>query len=427
MSRLVVPLLTILGLVIVAVAVAAGVEYVYDTDLGETISVGLAVLVFLILVQSAIARGDETSAFRRRVEDLANLDATLSRTLQGINGRVARLERRDENRSEIDEATLLGEIEKVRTAAARLADAVTDLELRVDRMAIGGSANRGGPDPAAEGNLPRRDAVGQGEPDDTLGLEALIEASAKSGAIELFLQPLVTLPQRRVRYYDVLACLRTPEGAHLWPARYRRLATKAGLIGGIDRSVIFRAVQIMRRLSVDARETGLFCRLSLELLRDEAGFAELAEFMNANRALAESLVFEIDQPALKAATPADWEKLAMLTSLGFRLSMTEIAQFDDNYEQTAARGVRFARIPAARLLGWRQLPGGGGDAADLSDALARAGIDLVATEIGDEAIVVELLDRDVRFGQGNLFAQPKPLRSGTAGSQNIAPSPSVDA
>jgi cyclic-di-GMP phosphodiesterase TipF (flagellum assembly factor) len=50
-------------------------------------------------------------------------------------------------------------------------------------------------------------------------------------------------------------------------------------------------------------------------------------------------------------------------------------------------------------------------AADLADLLARGGIDLIAEKIESESMVVDLLDYDVRFGQGFLFSPPRPVRA----------------
>jgi cyclic-di-GMP phosphodiesterase TipF (flagellum assembly factor) len=43
--------------------------------------------------------------------------------------------------------------------------------------------------------------------------------------------------------------------------------------------------------------------------------------------------------------------------------------------------------------------------------LARSGIDLIAERIESETAVVDLLDYDVRFGQGFLFSPPRPVRA----------------
>ena len=49
--------------------------------------------------------------------------------------------------------------------------------------------------------------------------------------------------------------------------------------------------------------------------------------------------------------------------------------------------------------------------ADLSDLVGRFGIDLVAEKIESEGSVVDLLDYDVRYGQGFLFSPPRPVRA----------------
>jgi cyclic-di-GMP phosphodiesterase TipF (flagellum assembly factor) len=48
---------------------------------------------------------------------------------------------------------------------------------------------------------------------------------------------------------------------------------------------------------------------------------------------------------------------------------------------------------------------------DLADLLARSGVDLIAERIENESAVVDLLDYDVRFGQGFLFSPPRPVRA----------------
>jgi cyclic-di-GMP phosphodiesterase TipF (flagellum assembly factor) len=50
-------------------------------------------------------------------------------------------------------------------------------------------------------------------------------------------------------------------------------------------------------------------------------------------------------------------------------------------------------------------------AADLSNLLFRYGLELVAEKIESESTVVDLLDYDVRYGQGFLFSPPKPVRA----------------
>jgi cyclic-di-GMP phosphodiesterase, flagellum assembly factor TipF len=75
------------------------------------------------------------------------------------------------------------------------------------------------------------------------------------------------------------------------------------------------------------------------------------------------------------------------------------------------RGFRFIKAPAALLLNRIGAATTDIHPADLSDLLGRFGIDLIAERIEAEGAVVDLLDYDVRFGQGFLFSPPRPVRA----------------
>ena len=79
--------------------------------------------------------------------------------------------------------------------------------------------------------------------------------------------------------------------------------------------------------------------------------------------------------------------------------------------ELAERGFRFVKVPAALLLARAAAPQGDIHPADFSDLLGRFGIDLIAERIESEGMVVDLLDYDVRFGQGFLFSPPRPVRT----------------
>ena len=79
--------------------------------------------------------------------------------------------------------------------------------------------------------------------------------------------------------------------------------------------------------------------------------------------------------------------------------------------ELAERGFRFVKVPASLLLARAAAPQGDIHPADFSDLLGRFGIDLIAERIESEGTVVDLLDYDVRFGQGFLFSPPRPVRT----------------
>ena len=179
----------------------------------------------------------------------------------------------------------------------------------------------------------------------------------------------------------------------------------------IDNVLLFRCVQVVRRLLAKNREIGLFCNISSDTLIDSQYFPQFSDFMDANRALASSIVFEFSQAAVRAMGPIEQESLASLAELGYRFSMDRVIDLRIEPRDLADRGFRFVKVPAALLLNRAGATGSDIHSADFSDLLGRFGIDLIAEKIESEGAVVDLLDFDVRFGQGYLFSPPRPVRT----------------
>lgn len=239
--------------------------------------------------------------------------------------------------------------------------------------------------------------------------EALQKALA-AGEIELHLQPVVTLPQRKLRYYEALARLKTEAGEVVAAGEFLSDIEATALMPKIDYLAAARSVQIVRRLLLQKREIGLFCNLATATLADP-GFAKFLELMDANRAIAAALVFEFSQSAVRAMGAIEHAGLAALAERGFRFSMDNLTDLRVNARELNERGFRFVKVPAPLL--FNRLGSVAADIrpADFSESLGRFGIDLIADRIEHENTVIDLLDYDVRFGQGVLFSPPRPLRS----------------
>ncbi len=167
----------------------------------------------------------------------------------------------------------------------------------------------------------------------------------------------------------------------------------------------------MRRLQLKSRDVGLFCNINAATLTDATFFKQFLDFMDANRALNNALMFEFSQSAYRAFGPIEHESLAALAERGFRFSMDHVADLRMEPKELADHWFRFLKVPAKLLLN----PATGAQSdihpEDLADLLARSGIDLIAERIESESMVVDLLDYDVRFGQGFLFSPPRPVRA----------------
>ena len=235
-------------------------------------------------------------------------------------------------------------------------------------------------------------------------------SAVDANRIDLHLQPIVTLPQRKVRFYEAMSRLRSESGEAMLPADFIAHAEAAGLMPKIDNLIVFRCVQVLRRLLLKNREVGVFCNISMATLTDAVVFPQLLEFLDANRAIAPSLVLEFTQSGLRGAGPIESESLAAMRACGYHFSMDNVTDLRLEPRDLAARGFRFVKLKANLILNRSGIaadihPG------DLPDLLSRFGIDLVAERIESEGTVVDLLDYDVKFGQGFLFSPPRPVRA----------------
>lgn len=242
---------------------------------------------------------------------------------------------------------------------------------------------------------------------------ATIRDAIDANRVDLYLQPIVTLPQRKVRYYEALTRLRTEGGQMLTPAEFLGPAESSGLIARLDHVLLFRCVQVLRRLQQKNRDVGLFCNLSALTLNDPQFFPQMSQSLDANRVLAPALLIEFKQLAWRAMGPLALESLAALREVGFRFGMDQVTDLRIEPRDLADRGIRFVKAPAGLLLGRSGGAGGSGGAdihaEDLAGLLARFVVNLVADRVESE--VVDLLDFDVKFGQGFLFSPPRPVRA----------------
>ncbi len=237
-----------------------------------------------------------------------------------------------------------------------------------------------------------------------------VRRSIESNRIELYLQPIMMVPQRRVRYYEALTRLRNDAGELLLPRAYMQPAESAGIMSAIDNVMLFRSVQVLRRLEKRSSARGVFCNISVNSLLDPEFFPEFVAFMEQNRGLAESMYFEFSQAMIEHCGPVEQESLAMLASLGFRFSLDQVMNLDLDYQTMSERGFRFIKVDADVMLNGMDKANAQIHAVDMRSYLERFGIQLIVSKIESEAELARLLEYNIKLGQGFLFSEPRPVR-----------------
>ncbi|WP_119167565.1 EAL domain-containing protein [Algihabitans albus] len=232
-----------------------------------------------------------------------------------------------------------------------------------------------------------------------------VRDALKHDRIELVLQPIVSLPQRRRRFYECFSRLRDAEGRTLLPKTYITVAERAGLIAAIDNMLLLRCIQLVRRIQRKGERAGFICNLSPNTLKDAEFFGDFVDYLDANVELAPSLIFEMNQTDFNELAPEAEDYLLRLWHLGAGLSIDGVQDLSFDPAKLGARHVGLIKISADALLGTSPKA-----VAKLRQGLAEADIDLIVERIESDAQLVELLELGIDYGQGYLFGEPRPAR-----------------
>jgi cyclic-di-GMP phosphodiesterase TipF (flagellum assembly factor) len=337
----------------------------------------------------------------------------------------------------LEAGQIKGEVESVRDAHRILADQVEALDARVTEVAesVAEAALRRSEQLADEVHMLEHlvqrmrhqlDAGANAPFDDRAGGErrasgALLETvrdALTENRVDLYLQPVVALPQRKTVFYESFSRLRDETGRVLMPAEYLAVAEPAGLMTAVDNLLLFRCVQIVRRLAKQDRRVGIFCNISMASLADESFFPQFLDLLTDNRDLAGALIFEVGQAAFEARGSVEARNMGKLADLGFRFSLDKVVDLDLDLQDLSRSDVKFVKVAAQTLLDQlvevdgrlilRSLPDLA--AEDFAALTRRYGVEVIAEKVESERQVVDILDLDVGYGQGHLFGEPRAIK-----------------
>ena len=352
-------------------------------------------------LQGVVGRSMDQTALKRDFDILKDAYLGVTGKLDQINDSLAVLADAVQEKAVRSSEELTLEVRMLEELVQRMSDSLD--ERLSDRRTV-----------VREGVAPR--AVADDRQTASL-LQTVREALAEN-RVDLYLQPVVSLPQRRTMFYEGLSRLRDSTGRVLMPAEYLSVAEPEGLVAAIDNLLLFRCVQIVRRLARQDRKVAIFCNLSLTSLADEEFFPQFLGFLAENRDMADGVIFELGQAAFEQRGSVEARNMAKLADFGFRFSIDQVASMDLDFRELQRADVRFVKV-AADLLIDRLINDEDEDRegllkdiqpSDLAGMARRFGVDVIAEKVETERQVIDVLELDIAFGQGHLFGEPRAIR-----------------
>ena len=415
-------LFVILCMAVVAISLGIVVRLQFGFGLAESLLVTLAFLAVFLVIQLHSTRRRDYDEMMDRADEVERQNDLVLEDLRNLEKRLSALEANSgKNNFARDLEPVIGEVEVLGTIVKQIAETMAEFEQRLVTqenappplpMPRAQAPNRAPSSPAAREPDPVDEPVADpGPPEIDPALIDKVRQFIDAGKVDLYLQPIVTLPQRKTRYYEALTRLRFDDGEMMTPADFLPAAERAGVIPVLDNLLLLRSVQIVRRLTSRNKDAGIFCNISPTSIADTNFFDEFITFMESNRELSSHLVFEFTQKTVRGMGPVEFESLEALVDLGYRLSVDQVEDLRMDLGNLSNRGFRFAKLSAERMLSGTVDLGGDIHVEDLSKLMERNNIELIVDKIENEAQVLDLLDFQVHLAQGFLFSPPRPVRA----------------
>ena len=372
---------------------------------GAGLSGLIGVLGLAFALHGLIVRTLDRAQLAGEIEAVREANLLLVRQLEAIQGAIGALGYNAGEDAARRSEVLSGEMRILEALVQRMSESLDERLAQLQTGVVSSSAV-----PALQGERRRRQQT-------SVLLEEVREALA-SNRVDLYLQPIVSLPQRRTMFYESFSRLRDESGRMMMPAEYLPAAEPEGLVSAIDNLLLFRCVQIVRRLAKQDRKVAIFCNISLASLADEVFFPQFLEFLAENRDTAGGLIFELGQAAYEARGSVEARNMAKLADMGFRFSLDKVTDLSLDFADLSRSDVKFVKITANVLL--EQLLEMDGrltlrshkdiEAMDYAALAQRYGVEVIAEKIESERQVVDILDLDVAYGQGHLFGEPRAIK-----------------
>ncbi|NQW12306.1 MAG: EAL domain-containing protein [Alphaproteobacteria bacterium] len=386
-----------------ALAAAGGVAASYF-QVAPAPTTGVVIAALAVALHITMAQRGRARALERRVRELTHQVNELQGETKTNRAEIETL------RVRVDD---LPDAEKLSNELRVLQGLLKQLSERKD--AAGGGKAIAAPKTKDAAPVPRDGIVKASKETVPLSDSELldaIETGLREERVELYLQPVVSLPQRKRRFYECFSRITTPAGSVITPEQYIPVAEREGLVDAIDNLLLVRCVQLVRRARRDHLDVGFFCNISNASLTDVDFFQDFIAFMAENRPLAETLIFEFDQASIASENYDTRLNLQRLRGCGYRFSLDQVTDMNLNLEDLAEQGFRYIKVNAHML---HELARGDTPVLDMrafKGALDRNAMDLIVEKIESEEMLLDLLELRVDFGQGYLFGEPRPIAQG---------------
>lgn len=234
-----------------------------------------------------------------------------------------------------------------------------------------------------------------------------IANSLMNDAVDLYIEPIVTLPERKLAHYECYGGVRADDGSPLTIDQHLDLSGREQAMAAIENALIARCLDRIETLDGSGHDgSGCFYNVAGPTLGDRSFFNRLAAHLGAKPKLAGKLVLEFSQAALMEHGEQAVEDLVRLQEAGCRFSIDEITDLEIDFKSLQGFGFRFIKVGSKFIRVQANTADDPETVRGLATSLRAMSIEAVVENVETDLSLVELIGFEVGLGQGPLFGQP---------------------
>ena len=257
--------------------------------------------------------------------------------------------------------------------------------------------------PALEGAGPRR-PMPQPAP---YGHLALIAEAVEASRMDVMLDPILALSDRKARHFELSVRLIAQNGATFDEGDLHRTAGGTGLLARLDAAKLASAADVLHNLRTRGSHASLFSAVAGESLADE-NFASAFEDILAEEEGSETrLILTFSQAEARTFTAAHWRTITDMSEIGLKFAVSDVTDLDMDFETLKRHGFDFIKLDAEVFLKGLPTADGHIPADDICRHLAGLGLGLIVGGIVAEQDLARILGFGAVLGQGTLFGGPR--------------------
>lgn len=237
-------------------------------------------------------------------------------------------------------------------------------------------------------------------------LRAIADA-LQADAVDLYAEPIVTLPERKPAHVECYGGVRAPDGSALTIDEKLDLSGREQIMTAIENALMARCLDHIATLDMSTLSGGgCFYNVAGVSLADRSFFSALIRHLETNSELARKLVLEFPQAALMEHGEQAVEDLVRINETGARFSIDEITDLEIDFESLVGFGFSFIKVGSKFIRVQANQADDPETVRGLAPWLKGIGIEAVVENVETDLSLVELIGFDIGLGQGPLFGQP---------------------